>query len=222
MKEPIFWLGLSILLVAVSLTALLVAALPALQELARAARSAEKLFDTLNRELPSTLEAIRLTGMEISDLTDEVNEGVKSASQVVKQVDRSVSGAKKQAQKAQVTTRSLFAGVRAAWQTWKRPSSGRRDRLPPGRNALEVRHSRISASETAAEGLGFPQNDDIAESLSTSSPETLRDRQGRSDRASLYANSTSTSSQRYEDEEDLDYSEDDFPRLTQEDESTEL
>ena len=45
MSEPLFWLGLSILLVAVSLTALLVAAIPALQEVARAARSAEKLFE---------------------------------------------------------------------------------------------------------------------------------------------------------------------------------
>jgi hypothetical protein len=38
--DPLFWLGLSILLVAASLTAVLVAAIPALQELAHAARSA--------------------------------------------------------------------------------------------------------------------------------------------------------------------------------------
>ncbi|MFM6403372.1 MAG: DUF948 domain-containing protein, partial [Microcystis sp.] len=34
MTEPIFWLGCSLLLVAVSLTAVFIAALPALQELA--------------------------------------------------------------------------------------------------------------------------------------------------------------------------------------------
>lgn len=73
--DPLFWLGLSILLVAVSLTAVLIAALPAFQELARAARSAEKLFDTLQREFPPTLEAIRLTGMEINELTEDLNEG---------------------------------------------------------------------------------------------------------------------------------------------------
>jgi uncharacterized protein YoxC len=131
--DPLFWLGLSILLVAVSLTAVLVAALPALQELARAARSAEKLFDTLRRELPPTLEAIRLTGLEISDLTDDVSEGVKSAGQVVKQVDQSLSGAKNQAKKVQVNTRGVVAGVKAAWKTWNRPSTGRKsvDRLPP-------------------------------------------------------------------------------------------
>jgi hypothetical protein len=60
------------------------AAIPALRELARASRSAERLFDTLYRELPPTLESIRLTGSEISDLTDDLSEGVESAGNVVK------------------------------------------------------------------------------------------------------------------------------------------
>ena len=141
MIDPLFWLGLSILLVAVSLTAVLVTALPALQELARAARSAEKLFDTLRREFPPTLESIRLTGIEITELTDEVNEGVKSATQVVKQVDQSVSGAKKQAQNLQTTTRSVITGVKAAWKALKRPNTGRKsDRLPQSqKNTFDLR-----------------------------------------------------------------------------------
>ncbi len=142
MADPIFWLGLSILLVAVSLTAVLVVALPALMELARAARSAEKLFDTLSRELPPTLEAIRLTGMEITDLTDDVSEGVQSAGRVVQQVDRSLGTVKKQAQQAQVGSRSVWAGVRAAWRTLNQPSASRRpslDRLPPSaRRPLDI------------------------------------------------------------------------------------
>lgn len=149
MIDPLFWLGLSILLVAVSLTAVLVAALPALNELARAARSIEKLADTLRRELPPTLEAIRLTGMEISDLTDDINEGVNSASQVVKQVDLSLEGAKQQAKKVQVTTKSVFTGLKAAWKTFTRPSGSndsppRRStgRLPASqRTPLELRDS---------------------------------------------------------------------------------
>ncbi|MBW4543684.1 MAG: DUF948 domain-containing protein [Symplocastrum torsivum CPER-KK1] len=156
MIDPLFWLGLSILLVAVSLTAVLVAALPALQELARAARSAEKLFDTLRRELPPTLEAIRLTGLEISDLTDDVSEGVKSAGQVVKQVDQSLTGAKNQAKKVQVNTRGVVAGVKAAWKTWNRPSTGRKsvDRLPPSqRKALDLHESETSASMTSADNV---------------------------------------------------------------------
>ncbi|HEY9301105.1 MAG TPA: DUF948 domain-containing protein [Phormidium sp.] len=138
MIDPLFWLGLSILLVAASLTAVLVALLPAVQELARAARSVEKLADTLNRELPPTLESIRLTGIEITELTDDVSDGVKSAGQVVKNVDKTIDGAKTQAKKVQVSTRSFLTGVKAAWKTFNRsnnlPPSGPRsvDRLPPG------------------------------------------------------------------------------------------
>jgi len=120
MSDPIFWLGLSLLLVAMSLTAVLIVALPALQELARAARSAEKLFDTLRREFPPTLEAIRLTGLEISELTDDIDEGVKNASDIVKQVDRSLSGARGQIAQVQVGTRGVVAGVKAAWRSWNR------------------------------------------------------------------------------------------------------
>ncbi|GFE70997.1 hypothetical protein [Chroococcus sp. FPU101] len=120
MTEPIFWLSLSLLLVAVSLTAVLIAAIPALQELARAARSAEKLFDTLQREFPPTLDAIRLTGLEISELTDDLNDGVKSASGVVRQVDQSFSNARKQLGKVNQGTQGVVSGVKAAWATWQR------------------------------------------------------------------------------------------------------
>ena len=123
MSDPLFWLGCSLLLVAVSLTAVLVAALPALQELARAARSAEKLFDTLEREFPPTLESIRLTGLEISELTDDIDSGVKSASDIVQQVDLSLNKTRKQIKKVQQGTRRLTSGVKAAWQTWNRSSS---------------------------------------------------------------------------------------------------
>ncbi|NES73218.1 MAG: hypothetical protein F6K24_52535 [Okeania sp. SIO2D1] len=144
MSDPLFWLGLSLLLVALSLTTVLVAALPALKELSRAARSAEKLFDTLNREFPPTLEAIRLTGLEISELTDDMNEGVKSASGVIKQVDKSISGVKKQAQNVQVRTRGLFVGVKAAWRTWKRASRKRSATrlVSNSKSNLELRQNR--------------------------------------------------------------------------------
>ena len=138
MIDPLFWLGMSLLIVAVSLTAVLVAAIPALRELARASRSAEKLFDTLSRELPPTLDAIRMTSLEITDLTDDVSEGVKSAGQVVKQVDQSLDSAKKQAQNVQVGTLSLFVGVKTAWKTFTRQKSPRRksDRLPQSQKGV--------------------------------------------------------------------------------------
>lgn len=122
MIDPLFWLGFSLLLVAISLTAVFVALIPAVQEIARAARSIEKLADTLSRELPPTLESIRLTGIQISELTDDVTEGVQSAGQVVKQVDQSLGSAKQQAKKVHTTTRSFFVGVKAAWKSLTRSS----------------------------------------------------------------------------------------------------
>jgi uncharacterized protein YoxC len=148
--DPLFWLGLSLLLVATSLTAVLVAAIPALQELARAARSAEKLFDTLSRELPPTLEAIRMTGLEITDLTDDVSEGVKSASQVVKQVDQSLDSARIQAQNLQVGTRTIFVGVKAAWRNFTRQKPPRRisDRTPSNQKPpLTLREREVLRQE---------------------------------------------------------------------------
>jgi uncharacterized protein YoxC len=125
MIDPVFWLGISLLLVAVSLTAVLVVTIPTLQEVARAARSAEKLFDTLNREFPPTLEAIRLTGIEINQLTDELDSGVESATEIVKQVDKAIAVTRGQVQQAQISTRSIAIGFKAAWQAWKQPESNR-------------------------------------------------------------------------------------------------
>ncbi len=128
MSDPLFWLGLSLLLVAVSLTVLFIIAIPALLELSRAARSAEKLFDTLDRDFPPTLESIRLTGREISELTEDINDGVKSASDLVKQVDRTLNNTQVQVSRLQRGTRRLAIGFKTAWQTWHR--SGSQSKLP--------------------------------------------------------------------------------------------
>jgi uncharacterized protein YoxC len=117
--DPVFWLGCSLLLVAMSLTAVFVVAIPVVQELARAARSAEKLLDTLNRELPATLESIRLTGSDLGDLQKDVNRGVKSAVSVVEQVDRSFTVTKQQVDRAQITTKSWIVGTRAAIKAFR-------------------------------------------------------------------------------------------------------
>lgn len=121
MIDPLFWLGLSLLLVSFSLFAVLLVTIPTLQEVARAARSAEKLFDTLNREFPPTLEAIRMTGKEVGELTDELNQGINNATGVVKQVDRGIVNAKIQAQQVQQNSKGLVVGIKAAWKTWRNP-----------------------------------------------------------------------------------------------------
>jgi uncharacterized protein YoxC len=139
--DPIFWLGLSILLVAVSIAAVLLTAIPAMKELARAAQSAERMFETINRELPPTLEAIRLTSLELTELTDDLTEGVQGAASIVQQVDGGVSTAKQQAQQAQVTTKSVMAGMKAAWKTLKQEETP-----PPS-------HSPNTAPNTATNTL---------------------------------------------------------------------
>ena len=123
MIDPLFWLGLSLLLVSFSLFAVLLVTIPTLQEVARAARSAEKLFDTLNREFPPTLEAIRMTGKEVGELTDELNQGINNATGVVKQVDRGLVNAKIQAQQVQQSSKGLVVGIKTAWKTWRNPEN---------------------------------------------------------------------------------------------------
>ena len=125
MSDPIFWLGLSLLLVAVSLTAVLIAAFPAFQEITRAAHSIEKLCDTLRQEFPPALQSIRLTGEEITELTEDLNSGIKSTAQVVKQVDHSLKTTRQQVGQLRQESRGLLAGLKAGWQSWKRsPDKG--------------------------------------------------------------------------------------------------
>ncbi|MEM9217948.1 MAG: DUF948 domain-containing protein [Cyanobacteria bacterium P01_F01_bin.150] len=116
MTDPLMWLEVSAIFVSLGVMSLLIAAIPVLYELANATRSAEKLFDTLNRELPPTLEAIRLTGSELTELKDDLSEGVQSAGRVVQQVDQGVTVIKQQANQIQATTRGSIAGLKAAWK----------------------------------------------------------------------------------------------------------
>jgi len=121
--NPLLWLGLSLFLVAVCLVAVLLVAIPVMQELARTARSAEKLLDMLSRELPPTLHSLRSTGEPFSELSDQVNEGVRSASQVVTQVDQGLETVRSQAEGVKRGGMSLLTGVRAAWQQWRDPEA---------------------------------------------------------------------------------------------------
>lgn len=74
----------------VAFVSLIFTAIPTLMAMRRAALSLEKLADTAREELPGTMAAIRLSGMEISDLTlelsdlsQEISEGVRKSAQAV-------------------------------------------------------------------------------------------------------------------------------------------
>lgn len=131
MSEAIFLLGLSFLLVVVCLTILLLTAVPAFQELAKAANSIIRLADTLTRELPATLEAIRMTGLELSELSDELNQGAKNAGEAVKQVNDGIKGVKKGASSASIATKSAFAGIKAGLKSLGRPRRKKRSLEQP-------------------------------------------------------------------------------------------
>ncbi|XP_062148877.1 uncharacterized protein LOC133857622 isoform X2 [Alnus glutinosa] len=76
---------------AVSATWLFCSAIPTLLAFKRAAESVEKLMDVTREELPDTMAAVRLSGMEISDLTmelsdlgQEITQGVRSSTRAVR------------------------------------------------------------------------------------------------------------------------------------------
>lgn len=126
MSEAIFLLGLSFLLVVVCLTILLLTAIPTFKELGKAANSIVHLADTLTRELPATLEAIRMTGLELSELSDELNQSAKSAGEAVKQVNDGIKGVRQGASNASIATKSAFAGIKAGLKSLGRPRGHKR------------------------------------------------------------------------------------------------
>ncbi|MEM6252473.1 MAG: DUF948 domain-containing protein [Cyanobacteria bacterium P01_D01_bin.156] len=156
MTNPVFWLGLSILLLALGLIALVCVSVPALIGLSRAARSAEKLFDTLDRELPRTLEAMRHTGADLSGLADDMTDGISSARNIVKHVDHGISDVRQQAVQAQRTTRSVAMGFRAAWRVLTKPAkpskkssrSKRRPPIKPQAKKSSQKHSSVPPSNS--------------------------------------------------------------------------
>ncbi|KAF5475353.1 hypothetical protein F2P56_007163 [Juglans regia] len=81
----------------VAFTSLVIAAVPTLFAMGRAAKSLSKLADTAREELPSTMAAIRLSGMEISDLTlelsdlsQEIADGVSKSAQAVQAAEAGI------------------------------------------------------------------------------------------------------------------------------------
>ena len=145
MSEAIFLLGLSFLLVVVCLTILLLTAIPAFQELAKAASSIIRLADTLTRELPATLEAIRMTGLELSELSDELNQGAKSAGEAVKQVNDGIKGVRQGASNASIATKSAFAGLKAGLKSLGRPR--RQKRSPSDIYPENLRSSNLPSED---------------------------------------------------------------------------
>ncbi|KAL5703821.1 hypothetical protein ACHQM5_022326 [Ranunculus cassubicifolius] len=90
-NRHIFMLNAVACVVALSTSWLFFSAIPALLAFRRAADSVAKLMDVMREELPDTMAAVRLSGMEISDLTmelgdlgQEITKGVRSTTKAVR------------------------------------------------------------------------------------------------------------------------------------------
>ncbi|CAL0304342.1 unnamed protein product [Lupinus luteus] len=96
----------------VAFASLVFAAVPTLLAMRKAAISLSKLADTARQELPSTMAAIRLSGMEISDLTlelsdlsHEIADGVNKSTQALQAAE---AGIRKIGSMAQQQTISMI------------------------------------------------------------------------------------------------------------------
>ncbi|WOL00517.1 hypothetical protein Cni_G09230 [Canna indica] len=90
-RRHILLLNFTACAAAISAAWLLFSAIPTILAFKKAAESLEKLMDVTADELPDTMAAVRLSGMEISDLTmelsdlgQEITQGVKSSTRAVR------------------------------------------------------------------------------------------------------------------------------------------
>lgn len=92
--QAVLFLGFVACAMAMAFVVGVCAAIPALLAMKKAAESIERLAETAREELPGTMAAVRLSGMEISDLTmelsdlsQEIMQGVKRSSQAVQMAE---------------------------------------------------------------------------------------------------------------------------------------
>ncbi|KAH7277373.1 hypothetical protein KP509_39G047800 [Ceratopteris richardii] len=89
--QRLFLFNTSVCVTCCAMTAMLVVAIPTLLSIKRAAESLEKFLDVTREELPGTMAAVRLSGMEISDLTmelsdlsQEISSGMKNSARALR------------------------------------------------------------------------------------------------------------------------------------------
>ncbi|KAL9260551.1 hypothetical protein AKJ16_DCAP19935 [Drosera capensis] len=98
-QRDLVLLNLAAFAVAASAIWLFCVAIPTLRAIKKAGESLEKLLDVTREELPDTMAAIRLSGMEISDLTmelsdlgQEITQGVRSSTRAVRVAEERIRG----------------------------------------------------------------------------------------------------------------------------------
>ncbi|KAL3818867.1 hypothetical protein ACJIZ3_004772 [Penstemon smallii] len=129
---------------AISATWLFCSAIPTLLAFKRAAESLEKLMDVTREELPDTMAAVRLSGMEISDLTmelsdlgQEITQGVRSSTRAVRLAEERLRGLTNMTSKVSVQEASpMGAGI--ARPVVAETARGIREGIVKGRSVLQM------------------------------------------------------------------------------------
>ncbi|GAB4835442.1 hypothetical protein Ancab_000349 [Ancistrocladus abbreviatus] len=95
--QAFFLLAFTACTTSVAFTSFVIAATPTLNAMGRAATALSRLTDATREELPSTMAAIRLSGMEISDLilelsdlSKEVSDGITKSTQAVQAAEAGI------------------------------------------------------------------------------------------------------------------------------------
>ncbi|CAA7395858.1 unnamed protein product [Spirodela intermedia] len=134
---------------------LLFSAIPTLLAFKRAAESIEKLLDATREELPDTMAAVRLSGMEISDLTmelselgQEISQGVRSSTRAVRQAEGRLRGL----MAAPPSTAAVQRNEEAAAPAMAAAARNLREGIVKGRSAVGV---ILALSRFSQWALGF-------------------------------------------------------------------
>ncbi|CAI9777615.1 unnamed protein product [Fraxinus pennsylvanica] len=129
---------------AISATWLFCSAIPALLAFKRAAESLEKLMDVTREELPDTMAAIRLSGMEISDLTMELSDIGQEITQGVRSSTRAVRLAEERLRRLTTMNPSVSLqattppGTETAGPALARIARGAKDGIVMGRAVVQI------------------------------------------------------------------------------------
>lgn len=147
--------------VAISATWLFCSAIPTLLAFRRAAESLEKLMDATREELPDTMAAVRLSGMEISDLTTELNDLGQEITQGIRNSTRAVRVAEERLRQLTNMTQTTPMQVVAPKETGihepslARSARGAREGIVKGRAAVQTFFTLARLSIKLLSYLGF-------------------------------------------------------------------
>lgn len=130
---------------AISATWLFFSAIPTILAFRRAAESLEKLMDVTREELPDTMAAVRLSGMEISDLTMELSDigqgltqGVRSSTRAVRLAEERLRQFSSMPQSATVQGLLVPTETRTAGPALSKKTRDLREGIVKARQVLQM------------------------------------------------------------------------------------